>query len=266
MTRSAKHWTAAVLLMLASAVWQRLSGPTYPVQVRAEVGGSLLFGRLKRTHGGPGDQPVRLVAPDTQVTGMLEWRRHPTSEPWRTTPFERRGDTLVAALPHQPPAGKLAYRLLLRRDAAEATVPERPVITRFKGDVPALVLAPHIAAMILALLFSARAGLGALAREPAARRLALLAAGVLAVGGFVLGPIALRYAFGTWWEGAPLGWDPTDNKTLIAGLAWAVALWRMRGGREARGAIVAAAAVTLVAFALPHSLWGTQIDWGSAPR
>ena len=39
---------------------------------------------------------------------------------------------------------------------------------------------------------------------------------LLAVGGFILGPLVQNYAFGELWTGVPFGWDLTDNKTLIA--------------------------------------------------
>jgi hypothetical protein len=93
------------------------------------------------------------------------------------------------------------------------------------------------------------------------RRYAYLTCGALLLGGFILGPLVQRYAFGAWWTGVPFGWDLTDNKTLIAGLAWSWAVVRMRGGREARGAILAAALVTLAVFSVPHSMFGSQIDW-----
>jgi len=39
----------------------------------------------------------------------------------------------------------------------------------------------------------------------------------------------------------------------------------MRGGREARTAIILAAAATLVVFMIPHSAWGSEFKWDSAP-
>jgi hypothetical protein len=59
----------------------------------------------------------------------------------------------------------------------------------------------------------------------------------------------------------PFGWDLTDNKTLLVALAWVFALWRLRGGWPARAAVAVAAVVTLAVFAIPHSAWGSQIDW-----
>lgn len=261
MQRSGTQWTVAVLVMILFALWQRWTGPTYPRRGTIEVGGATVRVKLTRTHGGPGDQPIRVVAADTAIGGQVTWRRFPTDDAWQTIALSRAGDTLVAMLPHQPPAGKLEYQVTLRRAGAEATYPTQPVVTRFKGDVPIWILLPHVLAMVLTLLFSARAGIAAAVKDPGMRRYAYMTAVTLLIGGFVLGPFALRYAFGQWWEGVPLGWDLTDNKTFIAGLAWAFAVVRMRGGREARGAILAAVLVTLAVFAVPHSLFGSQIDW-----
>jgi hypothetical protein len=77
----------------------------------------------------------------------------------------------------------------------------------------------------------------------------------------VLGPAVQKQAFGEWWAGVPYGWDLTDNKTLLAFLAWVPAMVPMLRCRPARGAIVCAAVAMMVVFAIPHSVWGSQIDW-----
>jgi hypothetical protein len=73
------------------------------------------------------------------------------------------------------------------------------------------------------------------------------------------------YGFGAWWTGVPFGWDLTDNKTLVAAVAWLWAAFRMRGGGSARTAIMLAAVTTLVVFLIPHSAWGSELKWDSAP-
>lgn len=259
-------WVVAVLLTLASAVFQRMTGPTYPARGTVSLGGQELTLRLTRTHAGPGDQPVVIVAADRRIEGEVAWRRYPTQEAWQILPLVRSDDRLEAALPHQPVAGKLEYQVHLKRGEEETVFPARPAVTRFRDEVPAHVLIPHIAAMFFAMLFSTAAGLSALGgftRE--SHREARINAVLLAIGGFVLGPLMQKIAFGDWWTGIPFGWDLTDNKTLFAAVAWAIALVRMRGGRAARGPILAAAFVTLVIFAIPHSTWGSEIKWDQMP-
>ena len=55
--------------------------------------------------------------------------------------------------------------------------------------------------------------------------------------------------------------DLTDNKTLIAGVAWILTAPRLRGGRQAKFAVVVAPIVPMVVFAIPHSMWGSQAKW-----
>jgi hypothetical protein len=258
-------WVLAVVITLASAVYQRMTGPTYPAKGAVTLGGQQMKLRLTRTHGGPGDQPVVIAAPDRLVAGEVAWRRYPTQDPWTTMPLVRTDGELRAALPHQPVAGKLEYQVHLRLGAEAVVFPERPAITRFRDAVPAYVLIPHVAAMFFFMLFATAAALGALVRAPQARRDAYIGMGLLAVGGFVLGPLMQYIAFGDWWTGIPFGWDLTDNKTLFAAIAWAAAAWQMRGRRDARVAIIAAAVVTLIVFAIPHSAWGSQVDWSTMP-
>ncbi len=267
MKRPAVQWTLAVVVTLASAVFQRMTGPTHPVRGRVDVGGAEVRLRLTRSHGGPGDQPIRIVAPDAAVTGTVAWRHFPTNEEWKALPMVRRGEALEAALPHQPPAGKLEYQVRLSRGGETAVFPARPAVTRFKGDVPLPLLLLHVAAMFAGMLLATAAGLRAVVPGGDPRRLAVWAAAVLTAGGFVLGPLVQKAAFGAYWTGIPFGWDLTDNKTLFAIAAWAAALVAMRGGAaRARVAVAAAAVVTMVVFAIPHSVWGSQIDWSKVPR
>jgi hypothetical protein len=261
MPRPSTQWWLAVLVTLASAYWQRVSGPTYPVKGQVDLAGQAIAVRLSRTHGGPGDQPVRVRAADPAIDGEVVWRRYPTADAWQRLPLRRAGDLLEAALPHQPPAGKLEYQVRLRRGEAHAVFPERAAVTRFKGDVAAWTLAPHVVAMFLAMLVSTRAGIGALLGEPS-RSSVFWACGLLAVGGFVLGPAVQKQAFDAWWTGIPWGWDLTDNKTLLAGVGWAIALGCIlaRSSRR-RAAVIGAALLMLVVFVIPHSVWGSQVEW-----
>jgi hypothetical protein len=259
-------WLLAVLLTLAVAVFQRLTGPSWPARGTAELAGAEQRYRLPRSHAGDGDLVVRLTAP-ADTTGRLLWRRYPTDERFNLVPLTRDGDRLTAAVPHQPPAGKVEYRVILARSGRELVLPpDGTAVARFRGAVPALVLIPHILAMFGGMLLATRALLGALARGgDGARGTVLATTTLLVVGGLVLGPIVQKYAFGAFWTGWPLGTDLTDTKTLVAVLGWlpaTVAFWRRRSGRAL---VVVGWVVMMGVFLIPHSMFGSQLDWADTP-
>jgi len=256
-------WLAALLVTLGAAVWQRLSGPTHPVRGTVRVGGAEV--RLRLVRSGTTGEALRISVPSRPGvrTGEVAWRRYPTSERWHRQPLApAAGGLLVAEIPSQPPAGKVEYQVRVGAvDGSAATFPPRPAVARFKGVVHPGVLIPHVLLMFGAMLWSTRAGLGAAAGEAPRPRLVLLTVGLMAVGGLVLGPLVQKAAFGALWTGWPFGHDLTDNKTVVAVVAWAWAAWRQRNGRPARSAVVAAALVTLVVFSIPHSAWGSELRW-----
>lgn len=259
------QWTIAILLTLASAVYQRWSGPTYPAKGTVLLGGQQISLRLDRSHSITGRQPVTVAVADADVVGEVDWRRYPTSDPWRTLQMDRSGDTLETAIPPAPEplmpmAGKLEYRVRLSKGSERVSFPDTPAVTRFKGDVPAWILIPHVAAMFLGMLFSTRAAVAAIFGGNT-RTWGFLTVALLVGGGFVLGPVVQKLAFGEYWTGIPWGYDLTDNKTLIAGVAWILAAIQLRGGRQARWAVVIATVVTMSVFAIPHSVWGSQAKW-----
>lgn len=265
MRRPSVQWIFAVVITLISAIWQRTTGPTYPARGTVQLGGQSIRLKLLRTHSITGRQPVTVTAADTSVAGTVEWRRYPTNDPWRTETMVRTGAVLQAMLPPAPEAlmpmaGKLEYRVKLVRGAEQAVFPAKPAVTRFKGDVPSWILIPHIFFMFFGMLFATRAAFAAVGGGES-RRWAFVTTGLLLFGGFVLGPLVQKFAFDAYWTGIPFGYDLTDNKTLIAGVAWILAALQLRGGRQAKVAIVVATVVTMVVFAIPHSLWGSQAQW-----
>ena len=259
-------WVIAIVVTLVSAVYQRMTGPTYPARGHVVLAGNEIDYRLARSHETTGDQLVRIDVPDTAVAGDMQWRRFPSSEPYQVIPLARSGVALEGTLPRQPPGGKLEYQLRLVRPPETVVIPPKPAVTRFKDPVSLYVLIPHVLAMFLGMLWSTRAGLAAVTNGET-RALTWTALALLVVGGFVLGPWMQYQAFGAWWTGVPFGFDLTDNKTLIAVAFWVFAAWCVRrAGLPARAAVALAAVVTLVVFAIPHSVWGTEIKWDALPK
>jgi hypothetical protein len=260
-------WIIALVVTLGSARYQRMTGPTWPLSGKAQLGATTIPYTLERTHGGAGDQPVVIEPGDPAITGIVEWKRYPTADRWKQVSMRREGERLVAELPHQPPAGKLAYRAVLRRALYQVLIPETgPVVTRFKGDVPPWILVPHVVFMFLAMLLSTRAGLECFSPRPSFRRLTWWTLGTLIVGGFVFGPLVLHHAFGEWWGGFPLGADLTDSKTLIALLGWLGAAIAVNRLKQPRAWVAFAALLMLVIFMIPHSLGGSELDYGKVEQ
>jgi len=253
--------------MVAAAAWQRMTGPTHPRRGHAVVAGQDVSWRLLRSSVSGEPFMVVMPAPDG-VTGSVHYRRYPLAEPFHEVAMSRDGGTLVGLLPTQPPAGKLEYYVTLGADGGSVRVPDGPpIVMRFKGDVPAGVLIPHVVAMFFGMMIGVRAALAAALGRPEARRYAWVAVVLIGLGGLVLGPIVQKYAFGAYWTGWPFGEDLTDNKTLAMWLAWVVAvavLARRRepGDRVARWTVVAACLVTIAVYLVPHSLRGSQLDYG----
>ncbi len=267
MIRSIALWTLALLITLGSAYYQRKTGPTHPIDGHATFLTTDITWELLRSHGGDGDMPVEITAPNPLIRGVLVWRRLHSHDEWQREVMQRDGDKLVGAIPHQPPAGKVQYRVELTTQGATLSIPESgdPVVTRFKGAVPPAVLIPHIIFIFLAMLFSTRAGIEALSAHGHPRMLTFWATGLMLLGGMIFGPLVQKYAFDAYWTGFPFGTDLTDNKTLIAFIAWLIAsmfVWeigKLKQHPGRRWAVVIAAVVTFIVFIIPHSMFGSEL-------
>ena len=258
-------WILAFLITASTAVYQRRTGPTYPIDGKTTIANTEIRYELLTTHETDIDCPVQVEVDNPDISGVVLYKRHKTADPWASIPMEREENTLVGALPYQPPAGKLQYKVVLSYQGEETSLTgDKPVIIRFKGAVPLWALIPHVIVMFLAMLFSARAGIEALRPNSNPRKLALWTTGFLFVGGFILGPLVQKFAFGALWTGFPFGYDLTDNKTLIAFIGWAIALIAGRKGKPARGWVLAASILLLIIFLIPHSLLGSELDYADA--
>jgi hypothetical protein len=185
--------------------------------------------------------------------------------------MNRKGDALFAFIPHQPPAGKIMYQVKLIYEDKVRTIPDEPVIIRFKGEVPAFILIPHIIFIFCAMLLSTRTGLeyfpakGGYASgvNPGKnyKRLTITTFVLILLGGMIFGPITQLYAFGELWTGVPFGYDLTDNKTLIALIGWLIALVSVYRSQKPARWIIFAAILMFIIFLIPHSLLGSEFDY-----
>ncbi len=125
--------------------------------------------------------------------------------------------------------------------------------------------------MILVIVIGLRAGLSAIFDPPTVRRYAWTALILMTVGGMMLGPLVQKYAFGEYWTGFPTGGDWTDNKMLAMWLAWLVACISLGAStrpvtRLGRAITFAAALVMTAVYMIPHSMGGSQLDYGAVEK
>ncbi len=261
------YWILAIFITLGAAYYQRATGPTYPKKVKININKQSYSLKLPRSYGGNKDCEINLPIPDFFVNANLYYRRYPTNDNWSKVEFVRQGKELIAKLPHQPPAGKLQYHIKLlntsRTHYEELEIAKKtPVIIRFKGNVPAFILIPHIILMFAAMLIANLAGLLALVKNIKYKLYTNITFFLLLIGGLILGPIVQQYAFGELWTGIPFGWDLTDNKILIAFLFWFIAVIGNRKKQRLYLTIIAAIVLFLI-YSIPHSMFGSELDYSS---
>jgi hypothetical protein len=295
MTASAPHprpsrlmnillWFLAVLLMFASIIYQRRTGPTYPLRGALEISGESHPYRLVRSEWSHLDARVILPAAGAEVEALLRYKRFNTEDSWSEIPFQpadrltaelgtdeaaRLAGKLVALLPRQPAAGKLQYYIEGRAGGRSFRVPatgDEDIVIRFKDHVPTAALAPHVLLMFFAVLFGLRAGLAAVFAPSQMRFLSWTALIGMTLGGMILGPIVQKYAFGAYWTGFPFGGDLTDNKMLVMWLSWIFAcsvIGLRPKPRELvpRAAVFAGALVMTAVYLIPHSMRGSELDY-----
>ena len=265
MKRSVLFWILAVIITSGSAFFQRVTGPSYPVSGAVTISGRSIPYRFDRSHAGSTDAPVTLKTDDSSIAGTLFWRRYKSEEAWASVPMAFDHGSLTADLPHQPVAGKLAYYVELRKGDQRLPLPDPdPVVIRFRGDVPLVIFIPHLIAMFSAMLLSTRAGMEFFSNAPRLQTLTYWTLGSLVVGGFILGPAMQYYSFDVWWTGWPLGTDLTDNKTVVAFLAWVAAAIALKRAKNPKLWTLGAAIILLAVYLIPHSLMGTERNYRDA--
>lgn len=254
------YWILAVFITFSAIIYQRKTGPTYDKKVNILIDSQEYSFKLIRSHGGNTDCKIELAVPDLEIGGTLFYKQFPSDHPWNEVEMLRDSNKLVATLPHLPPAGKYEYKISLKKGDQVFTLNQGdPVIIRFKGDVPASVLIPHIILMFLAMFLGNVAGIMAIFKHGKFRFYGTLTVIFLFTGGLILGPLVQKYAFGELWAGVPFAWDLTDNKTLIAFIFWVMA-WYLNRKSEKPVYVIIASVVMIIVYSIPHSMFGSQLD------
>jgi hypothetical protein len=253
------YWLLAVVITLVLSVYQRMTGPTHPKSVTVELNGEHYKLKLPRS-GVQQDELVTLkgVPSAPPIDAQLHYRRYPTADDYITVDFGRPNREWQAALPVQPVGGKLQYYLTVEGKNYPA---DGPIQIRFRNDVPAGILIPHILLMFAAMLFAVYTLLLVVTRKEYAKWL-WITVGTLFVGGFILGPLVQHVAFGPWWAGFPYDTDLTDNKTLLSFLFFLAAIATLKW-KYNRWVVGLAVLFMIAIFSIPHSAYGSEYDYAN---
>ena len=251
------YWLLAVVITLVLSIYQRMTGPTHPKSVTVELKGESYKLKLPRS-GVQHDEIVALKGVPSDTKAQMHYRRYPTSDEYTTVDFTCKDDVLQAALPVQPVGGKLQYYVTVEGKDLPA---EEPLLIRFRNDVPAGILVPHILLMFAAMLFAVYTFLLVITNKKYSLWLKITVA-TLFVGGFIFGPLVQHFAFGPWWTGFPYGTDLTDNKTLLSFLFFVAAIATLRW-KYNKWVVCLAVLFMIAIFTIPHSTYGSEYDYST---
>lgn len=262
MKKTILFWTISILLTIFLAIYQRVTGPTYPIKGSFTLDGQTVKYDLPRSSDGAEHTFIKIKLSDPAVSGKVSWKRFKTNDAYSDIEMKLSNGQLEAELPKQPAAGKILYTIKLQKGNQSVSVPEgSPVILRFRDSVSPLIIIPHIVIIFLAMLLSTRAGLEYFSKEPKLRKYTIWTLVMLILGGFVFGPLMQYYAFGSFWTGVPFGFDLTDNKTLIALIVWLVVWYRLNKSKNPKRLVLIGAIVMFIVFLIPHSILGSELDY-----
>ncbi len=92
MKKSIWLWLIAFFLTIITAVYQRVTGPTYPVSGEVMIDANQIDYKLARSHGGEGDHQIEIEVNDETICGELVWKRYKTNDEWTSVEMIRQDE------------------------------------------------------------------------------------------------------------------------------------------------------------------------------
>ncbi len=250
-------WVFTVIVVLGGLIFQRVTAPSYPLEVVREVEGRTIRASLGRSSIGSEGQRVVIEGTSPDWEGDLLWRSVKTGGSFNRDPLRNLGAMRIGTIPPQARGESVEYRIELTIDHSIVRLPvQGTVITRFKGSSPAWVIVGHVLLIYCGLLFGTKAGLDALNLDNRSHLFARLSLLLFIMGGFVFGPLLKWFAYGRLWSGPPMGTDSTDIKVLALAVAWTLPVVFRLIHRQARPWILLASLLSILAFLMPHTTLG----------
>ncbi len=265
-----RYVAALALTILMLGIARRIS-TRHPTDHSAEAGGITLSHRTVTEDFGDGPR-IDMKATSTEGLVAIVFYSQVDGGPYTADSLSRMPDGFSAILPVLEKGKRWYYHIKAYQSEKErAKFPPGPdQFIKFKGHVPAYILVPHIFCMFATIFFglltvisSINAVKGKADIKQSVRYL-LWTVIFAFIGSFPLGYIVAYLAFGQGWSGIPIGWDITDNKTVILFLFWLVTFILARKGLKGERMVISKKAymslvltsliVTFIAFVIPHSI------------
>ncbi len=256
-------WIVAVILTAISILYQNTTGPTYPQEGHIVFSGKQIDYKLDRSALINKECPVKIYTNDSLIKGSLIWKRYKTQDNESSKPMRYENGYLIAELDKQEKmAEKLQYYIQLSTNQPGTQnvdqlgyIPDKNgVVIRFRGDVPFMIVILHVIFIFAFELMSLKTGMEFFRKEPKYKKYIYWTLGLAIVGGFIFGPLVQYYAFNEWWTGFPFGIDLTDNKMVVAFIAWIAAFIALYKSKKPGYWVLGAAIITIGIFLIPHSV------------
>lgn len=265
-----RYVVALALTILLLGLARRIS-TRHPADYSAEAGGIALNHRTVTEDFGDGPK-INIEATSTEGLTAIVYYSPVEGGPYTTDSLNRMPDRFSLTLPVLEKGNRWYYHIKVSQAGKEiAKFPPGPdQFIKFKGHVPSYILIPHIFCMFATIFFgllTVFSSISVVRGKPHIRQSVryLLWTVIFAfIGGFPLGYLVAYLAFGQGWGGIPIGWDITDNKTVILFLFWLVTF--ILAGRGLKGERISISKkaymslaitsfiVTVLAFIIPHSI------------
>lgn len=248
-------WIISIFISLIIFIYQRYSGPTYPVNGKVLFQGKYV--RYKFPRSCTINEKKCLLRFYSEVDGYVLYKRYKIDEPYSRIEFVKKDGQSYAILPDDfPAAGKIVYDVFINSEP-QIKINSSSIVLRFKNSVPLFILIMHIIFMFLFMIFSTYIFVSnnVITLD---KKIFYINYIFLIIGGFIYGALLQKYAFGQYWTGFPFGFDLTDNKTLIIFLFWSYSLYKLIKGVEVKRAINISYILTIIVYLIPHSLFGSE--------
>lgn len=251
------------VLCIVLAFFQRITGPTYPVKGKIEADNIKISYNFPRSCNIYQKKCIVKIDYHKDFNFYLFYKRYKVDEEFKKIDFEKKDNYFIAVLNDEyKPASKIEYFVYYKIGNESFKINDEPIVLRFKDKVNTLVIVLHVVLMFLFLTITFYLTFLILFEKKYSTFLFWLNYLTLFVGGFILGPLLQKQAFGVWWSGFPFGYDMTDNKTLLIFIFWSYAAYQLLiNKKDIKRYILISSLITFLSYLVPHSLLGSEYDY-----